>query len=284
MTAASPDLISVSHLTALDAPPPDLVTAASDAGFGAVGIRVWPAAHESAYPMIGDTPMMKSTVARVNDTGIRVLDVEVLRFRPDTEHDHVLRILDAGAQLGAHNVLVICNDPDEQRVVDRFAATCEAAAERGMRACLEFMVFSSVKTLGDARRVVAKAGHLAGAILVDSLHLQRSGGTPAELAALPRELLPYAQLCDGPVEPVLPPEAVAQTEARGGRLFPGDGALPLRDLVHALPAGAPLAVEAPVAALAGLPPAERVRRAFLAVTRFLEQTTLSARMAPPPTA
>jgi sugar phosphate isomerase/epimerase len=227
--------------------------------------------------MIGDTAMMRSTVARLNDTGISVLDVEVLRFRPDTEHDQILRILDAGAQLGAHNVLVICNDPDEQRVVDRFAATCDAAADRGMRACLEFMIFSSVKTLGDARRVVAKADHRAGAILVDSLHLQRSGGTPAEVAALPRELLPYAQLCDGPFDPVLPAEAVAQTEARTGRLFPGDGALPLRDLVHALPAGAPLAVEAPVAALAGSPAAERIRRAHLAVTRLLEQTEPRAR-------
>ena len=271
MTVPSPDSISVSHLTALDAPPPDLVTAASHAGFSAVGIRVWPAADEPPYPMVGDTPMMRSTLARMNDTEISVLDVEVLRFRPDTKRDHVLRILDAGAQLGARNVLVICNDPDEQRVVDRFAATCEAAADRGMRACLEFMIFSSVKTLGDARRVVAKAGHPAGAILVDSLHLQRSGGTPAEVASLPRELLPYAQLCDAPIEPIMPDEAVALTEARTGRLFPGDGRLPLHDLVHALPAGAPLAVEAPVATLAGLPPAERVRLAYVAVTRFLEQ-------------
>jgi sugar phosphate isomerase/epimerase len=180
--------------------------------------------------------------------------------------------VDAGAQLGARNVLVICNDPDEQRVVDRFAATCEAAAERGMRACLEFMIFSSVKTLGDAQRVVAKAGHPAGAILVDSLHLQRSGGTPAEVAALPRELLPYAQLCDAPFEPIRPDQATALTEARTGRLFPGDGQLPLHELVHALPAGAPLAVEAPVAILAGLPAAQRVRRAYLAVTRLLKET------------
>ena len=219
--------------------------------------------------MIGATPMMRSTLTRIDDTGISVLDVEVLRLRPDTEHDHVLRILDAGAQLSARYVLVICNDPDEQRMVDRFAGTCEAAAERGMRACLEFMIFSSVKTLGDARRVVAQAGHQGGAILVDSLHLQRSGGTPAEVAALPRELLPYAQLCDGPFGPIMPAEAVALTEARTGRLFPGDGQLPLHDLVHALPAGAPLAVEAPVAALAGLPAAERVRQAYVAVARFL---------------
>jgi sugar phosphate isomerase/epimerase len=134
------------------------------------------------------------------------------------------------------------------------------------------MIFSSVKTLGDARRVVAGAGHRAGAILVDSLHLQRSGGTPAEVAALPGDLLPYAQLCDAPLEPIMPDEAVALTEARTGRLFPGDGQMPLHDLVQALPRGVALSVEAPVSTLADLPAAERVRRAHVAVTRFLEQT------------
>jgi hypothetical protein len=51
-----PRLLSIAHLTVLDAAPPQLVTVAADAGFDAVGIRVWPAADEPAYPMLGDTP------------------------------------------------------------------------------------------------------------------------------------------------------------------------------------------------------------------------------------
>lgn len=77
-------MLSISHLTALHATPPELVSAAAGAGFDAVGIRVWPAADEPAYPMLGDTPMMRETLARLADTGLRVLDVEVLRLRPDT--------------------------------------------------------------------------------------------------------------------------------------------------------------------------------------------------------
>jgi hypothetical protein len=91
---------------------------------------------------------------------------------------------------------------------------------------------------------------------------------PADVAALPRRLLPYVQLCDGPFDPVQPPEDVALTEARTGRLLPGDGALPLRDLVAALPRDADLAVEAPVAALAGRPPAEIARRAYASLQPF----------------
>jgi hypothetical protein len=33
--------------------------------------------------MLGDTPMMRETIARLAGTGTHVLDVEVLRLRPD---------------------------------------------------------------------------------------------------------------------------------------------------------------------------------------------------------
>lgn len=266
--------LSISHLTALDATPPELVSAAAGAGFDAVGIRVWPASTEPAYPMLGDTPMMRETLRRLGDSGVRVLDVEVLRLRPDSRHDDALRILDAGKRLGARDVLVICNDPQETRLVERFGAICEAAKERGMRACLEFMIFSSVKTLADAVRILNRTAHPAAAILVDALHMQRSGAAPAEVAALPPDWLPYAQLCDAPFEPVRPPEDVALTEARTGRLFPGDGGLPLCELIHALPAEAPLSVEAPVAKLAGKPPEEIARLAFAALARLLTKPEL----------
>jgi sugar phosphate isomerase/epimerase len=169
----------------------------------------------------------------------------------------------------ARAVLVICNDPDEDRLVDRFAAVCDAAWDRGLRACLEFMIFSSVKTIADAERILDRAGHPAGAVLVDALHLQRSGGTPADVSAVAPERLPYAQLCDGPFQPILPDSAVALTEARTGRLFPGDGELPLPELLGALPAGASLAVEAPVPDLASRTIGERTHLAHAALLSLL---------------
>ncbi len=58
-------------------------------------------------------------------------------------------------------------------------------------------------------------------------------------------------------------------EARTGRLLPGEGALPLADLVAALPADLPLAVEAPCRATAELPAVERARRAHRALSALL---------------
>lgn len=266
-------VLSLAHLTALHATPPQLVGAAAAAGFDAVGIRVWPAADEPAYPMLGDTPMMRETVARLRDCAVSVLDVEVLRLRGQSRRDDALRILDAGRRLSARAVLVIGNDPEETRLVERFRAVCEAAAEHGMRACLEFMIFSSVRTLADAVRVVERTAHPAAAILVDALHMQRSGAVPAEVAALPQVWLPYAQLCDAPFEPVRPADDVALNEARTGRLLPGNGELPLRELVDALPADAALAIEAPVAELAGRPPGEIARLAYASIARLLPHLT-----------
>jgi sugar phosphate isomerase/epimerase len=264
-----PTTLSLSPLTILDAAPPDQVAAAAGAGFDAVGIRVAAAADERVWPMLGDTPVMRETLARIADSAIEVLDVELVMLRPDLDESAALATLDAGRRLGARFVLTLGYDRDEGRLTDRFAWLCEQAADRGLRPGLEFMKYSPVRTLDAAVRIVRAAGHPAGSVLVDALHLRRSGGSPADLIGVPADLVPYGQLCDGPLDPVWPPDDEARMESRTGRLLPGDGEFPLAHLVAALPAGGALSVEAPVASLAGLPPAERARRARAAADRLL---------------
>ena len=263
-------MLSLSPLTILDASPADQVSAAAGAGFDAVGLRVSPAADERVWPMLGDTPMMRETLARLADTGRQVLDVELIMLRPDHRHDDVLPVLDAAVRLGARFVNVLGYDPEQGRLVQHFGALCEAAGERDLRLGLEFMKYSEVRTLGAAFDVVDRAAHPAGTVLVDALHLQRSGGTPAEVRRRPAERRPYLQLCDGPLEPVWPDDDAARAESRGDRLLPGDGEFPLRELLAALPAGGVLSVETPVAALAGQPVAERARRAYAAAARMID--------------
>ena len=262
-------LLSLSPLTVLDASPAEQVTAAATAGFDALGIRVLPAADEKIHPMLGDTPMMKETLARLKDTDVTVLDVELILLRPEHRPREALAVLDAGHRLGARFALTLGYDSDENRLTDRFSWLCAEAAQRGIRPGLEFMKYSHVQTLEAAVRVVQRAGHPAGAVLVDALHLQRSGGTPPALATVPRELLPYGQLCDGPLQPVWPDDDEARVESRTHRLDPGDGAFPLVELVNALPSGGALSVEAPVAAYADVSPTERAQRAYAAINRVL---------------
>ena len=96
-------------------------------------------------------------------------------------------------------------------------------------------------------------------ILVDALHLNRSGGAPAEIAAYDPALFPYFQICDAPA--TSPATGELRTEARSGRLYPGEGGLPLREFIKAFAPGTAAEIEVPSARHAGIPFAERARLA-----------------------
>ena len=248
------------HLTLLGVPPPDLVTVAAGAGFDAVGLRVSPATDDDVpWPMKPGSPMLAETALRSADLGIPVLDVEAIRLGPRPEP--FTPVLETAAALGAGFVNAVCEDPDLGRFAASFARLVEAARPYGVRPVVEFMAYRSVRTLDDATAVVAGSG--GGGILIDALHVQRCGVSLGALRALDPALVTYVQLCDAPA--AAPPDEVA--EARAGRRLPGDGELPLRELLAALPAGIPVAVEAPQQGATGDPAAfaGRARRALESV-------------------
>jgi sugar phosphate isomerase/epimerase len=112
------------------------------------------------------------------------------------------------------------------------------------------------------------SGRTNASVLIDALHFSRSGGVPSDIAGIDGSLLRYAQICDAAA--IIPGErSDLIREARSGRLLPGEGALPLRELVAVLPATIPLSIEAPVRATAGLPPLERARRAYRSMRALL---------------
>jgi sugar phosphate isomerase/epimerase len=121
-------------------------------------------------------------------------------------------------------------------------------------------------TLQQAAALVARAGRTNGGVLVDALHLHRSAGTPADLAAVPAWMLQAAQICDGQLAHP-PTEAALIEEAREARLLPGEGELPLRDLIAALPAHVAYSAEVP---MRGLDADTRLRLAYEATKRAVE--------------
>ena len=271
MTAIVREL-SLAHLSVLDATPPQLVTVAAQAGFRKIGIRLsaTPSVGVPPYDMLGDTPMLRETLRRLADTGVSVLDVEFLRFEPENPRGIPEGFLEAGARLGAQHVLVMSTEPLEARTLERFRDLCDRARQYGLGVCLEFAIYTGVRTLADAERLVKASGCSNASVLVDALHFSRSGGWPADIAGVDASLFKYAQICDAAA--AMPREAGDLIrEARTGRLLPGEGALPLRDLVAALPASIPLAIEAPVRASAGLPALERAQRAYRSMQALLGQ-------------
>lgn len=112
-----------------------------------------------------------------------------------------------------------------------------------------------------AKRILGDIGNAA--LLVVAIHFYRADNTFADLEGA---RMRYLQFCDAhPGRPRERDELIRQ--ARGDRLFPGEGALDLRGLLAATPPGLPLSVEVPVAPK--LEPLERARRALQATKKVL---------------
>jgi sugar phosphate isomerase/epimerase len=262
-------LLSLAHLTVLDTTPPELVTVAAAAGFRSIGIRLTatPSVGVPPYDMLHEGPLLRETLARMADTGVSVLDTEFLRFEPEHSNGVPEGFLEISARLGAKHVLVMSAEPQEARTLERFGELCDRAAPYGLHVNLEFAIYTGVRTLAHAAEMIARSGRSNASVLIDALHFSRSGGFPAHVKTVSPTLFRYAQLCDaGPDMPAPTDTPSLIREARTGRLLPGEGVLPLKDLVAALPAELPLAIEAPCRATAELPALERARRAYQSLT------------------
>ncbi|CDF84207.1 xylose isomerase-like TIM barrel [Pseudomonas knackmussii B13] len=238
-------ILSLAALTVLELSPPEMVEVAARAGYSHVGLRLVPAtAEEHHFPLVADAELRRQTHARLRDTGVRVLDLEILRLKPETRVADFEPILAVGAEFGGSELLVAGNDPDEARLTERFAELCELADGYALRPHLEFMPWTDAPDLHRAWRVVRNAGMDNACVLVDAFHFNRSGSALNDLAQIPPERLRYAQLCDvaGP-RPADMQEILRQ--ARNERRFPGDGDCDLAGLLKTLPANIPLSLEIP---------------------------------------
>ncbi len=263
-------VFSLSALTVLELPPQDMVTCARDAGYTHVGLRLVPATpNEPAYDTVGDTPVIREIVARLRDTGIATLDVEILRLKPQTRVRDFLPVLETAARLGARNALVAGNDPDEARLTDNLAALCDLAAPLGIAPCVEPMPWTDAKNFAAAARIVGGAARDNAGLLIDPIHFDRGGSVASEIAGVPHAWIRYIQMCDAPAERPTTLEGLLH-QARAERLLPGEGGLDLAGILRAIPADTPISIEIPQEALAKTVPAVlRARRALEATMRLL---------------
>ncbi len=264
-------IISLAALTVLELSPPDMVSCAADAGYSHVGLRLVPATPtEVNWATIGDTPVIRETLARMAATGIAVLDIEILRLKPETRVADFLPVLETAARLSARNALVAGNDPDETRLAERFAELRDVAAPFGIAPCLEPMPWTDARDFAQGARIVGAAARANAGLLIDPIHFDRGLSSATEIGAVPPAWFHYVQVCDAPAERPITLEGLLH-QARAERLLPGDGGLDLLGILRALPPDLPISIEIPMEQLArSVGPLERARRA-LAATRVLLQ-------------
>jgi sugar phosphate isomerase/epimerase len=187
---------------------------------------------------------------QARDAGVELLDLEVAWIMPGAPDPWLTELVDIAAELGARNLLCVSSDPDMAATTAKFQAMVDAARGTGVRVNLEFGIFTEVKTIHMARSILENVEGEAKALLVDTLHWARSGGTAEDLAAIPREWLSYCQPCDAPAQgPDTSSFDAIIDDAINRRMALGQGGLPLGAMVAALPTHLPLAIEERSAAL-----------------------------------
>jgi xylose isomerase-like TIM barrel protein len=224
--------ISLAPLTILELAPPDMITCAARAGYSHLGLRLHPVMPklDVSYPIVGDTPMVREVQRRLDDTGLKVFDVEFIRITPDTCVADYIPMLET--------------------------------------ANLEPIPLFDVRTLAQAARVLALADRRNSGIVIDPIHFDRARERLADAEQIPRKWLHYMQLCDAPAD--RPADAAGmQFQARYERMIPGEGGLDLPGLLRALPRDIPIGIEVPMAALARTVGAQERARRLLAATRAL---------------
>jgi sugar phosphate isomerase/epimerase len=256
MTGPAPSL-SLAHLSELDLPPSELMLAAGRAGFSSVGFRTNPAAPGGpSYPLA--TPAEQATIRQLTtETGVAVLYVELISLSEATRPADYELMIATGAAIGATRLAVGGDSPDIALVAEKMAGICDLARPFGIAVDLEFMPFRGIKSFADAKAVVTATGRPNAHILVDALHVFRSGSSLDDIRATDRRLIGTFQICDAPA--LAPPPDQLVVEARTRRLRPGAGGLDLAGLMAALPADVPIGVEVPLAGeYPNLPAADRL--------------------------
>lgn len=225
-------IVSLAAGCVLDIDPPTAVSVAAAAGFGGVGL--W------FDPELWTAQVGADVVARLDDTGLMAVDIEPVILGRGTDPGE--RMIEAAALVGARHLLVASGPAERSEVVERVGRLADRAARHapGLTIVVEFLPIFTIATIGHAVGVVRELDLANVGVLVDALHLQRSGGTPADVAEV-AALVPYLQICDAPLSAPVD-RAGLRDEALHGRLLPGQGALPLGELLDAVP-GVALSVE-----------------------------------------
>ena len=241
-----PARLALDHITAADTTPIRLAELASAAGCDAICLFMQPMEVLPLLPhfdLYGSAAERQALVRRMADLGVTLDVAYPFTIAGRTEIAGFTRAMECAAELGADVLNALLYDRDPVRRVERFEEFCALAGSFGLRTGIEFYPPSQVRSLADALALAEAVGRVGEVgINVDLLHLMRSGGTFAELAAAPADI---------------------DYEASSERLLPGEGSFDLAGFVRALPAGCPLSIEIPrnAAAMAGEPVEERVRKA-----------------------
>jgi sugar phosphate isomerase/epimerase len=131
---------------------------------------------------------------------------------------------------------------DLDRAAEDLAGVCDRAKEHGLIITIEFLPWSGIPDVATAYDLIQRTSRDNATILVDTWHFFRGTSTLDQLRAVPGDKVGSTQFNDAPAEPA---EDI-MTETIEGRLLPGEGVIPIVDIIRVLDeigSQAPIGVE-----------------------------------------
>ncbi|OBF03653.1 xylose isomerase [Mycobacterium sp. ACS4054] len=269
---ASTDRLGIGMLSVFGLPPVELVDLAADLGCRHVsaalqGMPLVPLGYPR-FSLTDDVGLRTALLSAMNDRGVTISLGDGFLVLPGADASGFCTDLDALAELRVPRINVVSLDPDLARSFDQFAALTELAAQRNIQTLVEPVPGLTVGDLPTGLAALRHVGRPDFRLLIDTMHLVRSGSTAADLGALDPAQVGYAQLNDTTLRPRI---ENYMEEAMFERMVPGEGELPLADILSALPADVVIEIEVPrrSLALAGVSPIDRLRPCVEAARRLL---------------
>lgn len=267
------DRLGLEFISGLGLAPAQFVALAAGLGCRAIGLApspiTGPVGGQESWTLRGNSALQAELKAALAEFGVAIALGEGFLIMPGRAIADAQGDIAMMAELGAARLNVVVLEPDRPRATDEFGQFAAMAGQHGLPVTVEFMPGMAPASLAQALEFLRELGAANAGVLVDAMHLFASGGTVAELAAAPAELIGYAQLCDARLPGCYDGY---YDDARCNRSAPGTGVLPLAEFIAALPAACPVGLELPLLARAeaGTPlatllaPAIATARAWLA--------------------
>jgi sugar phosphate isomerase/epimerase len=243
------DNLGIEFISVFGMPPVPFVNLAADLGcrYITTGLQNPPGRYNPhgylPYSLKEDRALRRELIAALKDRGVSISLGEGFAIWPNGNvRESYTADLEIMSELGITRINSVSFETDRNRSFDQLAALAEMAGANGIEAMLEFVPTFGIADLPTAVAAVQHVGRPNFKILIDTMHAGRSGTRAEDIAALDPEVIGYVQLCDAPLKPAIPDYL---EEAMYERMVPGEGKLPLREILSALPRDRVIGLEVP---------------------------------------
>lgn len=225
-------IFSLAYLTVPGTHPADLVELAAFCGYDGVSPRFisMRLPGEPDFSLKNDE-VYRSVRDALERTGLPLMDIELARIADGIDVLSYEKDISRAAELGTKYIISSVWTENRDFALHELKKLCNLAARYHLLVNLEFMSFSGIRTLEEARNVIRETGCSNLRLMIDCLHAHRAGVTQAMLEDIPQNEFGFVHLCDGPawIPPVDHPDMTGV--ARSGRLYVGEGDVDLAGLL-----------------------------------------------------